>query len=62
MSTVVKMSHNSYQTHVQSKRQEVIKFRNELIQRFTNPLAKINQNKEYKRLNRIKFGGRRGTL
>ncbi len=37
------MSHDNYNSHVKSKRQEVIQFRNDLINRFTNPLAKIKR-------------------
>lgn len=37
------MSHDTYNSHVKSKRQEIIQFRNELMNRFTNPLAKIKQ-------------------
>jgi len=35
------MSHDTYQSHIKTKRAEVIQFRNELISRFTNPLAKM---------------------
>ena len=35
------MSHDTYQSHIKTKRAEVIGFRNELISRFTNPLAKM---------------------
>lgn len=35
------MSHETYQSHVKTKRSEVIAFRNDLINRFTNPLAKM---------------------
>jgi len=41
--TVVKMQHESYQSHVQSKRREVIKFRNQLMQTYTNPLKRSKQ-------------------
>jgi hypothetical protein len=39
--TVVKMSHNSYQHHLKSKRTEVINLRQALQQRFTNPIKKL---------------------
>ena len=40
------MSHETYQSHVKTKRAEVIQFRNDLINRFTNPLAKLKKTKE----------------
>jgi hypothetical protein len=33
--TVVKVQHDSYTNHVQSKRQEVISFRNQLMRHYT---------------------------
>lgn len=38
--TVVQVSHGQYQSHVQSKRKEVIEFRNQLMHAYTNPLKK----------------------
>lgn len=39
--TVVKMSHQSYQQHLKNKRTEIISMRNDLQQRFTNPVKKL---------------------
>jgi|LauGreDrversion4_2_1035121.scaffolds.fasta_scaffold66034_3 hypothetical protein len=41
--TVVKVHHDSYKSQVYAKRLEVIKFRNQLMQTYTNPLNRKNK-------------------
>lgn len=41
--TVVKVNHDSYKSQVYAKRLEVIKFRNQLMQTYTNPLNRKNK-------------------